>query len=229
MVMMVISNSPKSRLAICSPPPSLVKNKGVILIVALVMLLVMTTIGVTTMSGSTLQERMAANYREQAVAQINAEAALLSGEQFLNALAGGDGRLTLAEIEAVFGVVDGDGNTPQGLYSTKVINAVGPFPLFANVSNAASWTNANSANSIDTTATSAPLGGGGSFDITLQNTVIPPRIAIEYLGCEAEYCSPSQAGYDVDQLYYSFRIVAIGWASNINTYSVLQGMYLSRQ
>jgi type IV pilus assembly protein PilX len=220
MVMMVISNSPKSRLAICSPPPSLVKNKGVILIVALVMLLVMTTIGVTTMSGSTLQERMASNYREQAVAQINAEAALLSGEQFLNALAGGDGRLTLAEIEAVFGVVDGDANAPQGLYSTKVINAVGPFPLFANVSNAASWTNDNS---IDTTATLDPLGG--NFDITLQNTVIAPRIAIEYLGCEASECS---SGADPD-LYYAFRIVAIGWASNINTYSVLQGMYLSRQ
>lgn len=63
--------------------PSMFRQQGVTLIVALVMLLIMTSLGVTTLSGSTLQERMASNSREQHIARVNAEKALRNAEDIL--------------------------------------------------------------------------------------------------------------------------------------------------
>lgn len=60
------------------------KQRGAALFVALIILLVLTLIGVTSMSGSTLQERMAGNMRDVNLAFQAAEAALRDGETLLN-------------------------------------------------------------------------------------------------------------------------------------------------
>lgn len=56
------------------------KQTGSALIISLLMLLVMTMLGITSMSTSTLQEKMAANDRNQKVAFQNAEIALNDSE-----------------------------------------------------------------------------------------------------------------------------------------------------
>lgn len=56
---------------------------GAALVVALVFLLVMTVLGVTSMSTTTLQERMAGNFRDNHLAFQAAEAALREGEALL--------------------------------------------------------------------------------------------------------------------------------------------------
>ncbi|AYC34322.1 hypothetical protein D3880_18995 [Pseudomonas cavernae] len=56
------------------------KQRGAVLLVCLIMLLVLTVLGVTSMSGSTLQERMAGGARDYNVAFQAAEAALRVGE-----------------------------------------------------------------------------------------------------------------------------------------------------
>jgi type IV pilus assembly protein PilX len=193
-------------------------QKGVTLIIALVMLLVMTSLGVTTMSGSVLQERIASNHRQQYIARANAEAALLSAESYLNTLpAGGVGeKLTLSDIEGDFGVV------AVGLYTTKVVNGFGPVNLAFDVTNDANWDNLNS---IEVSNTVPPA----QFSIALQNPGARlPRVIVQYLGCEgtAEECDATHDDYDP---YFSFRIVAIGWGTDINAYSVLQAIYLSKQ
>jgi type IV pilus assembly protein PilX len=71
---------------------------GAVLVVALVFLLLMTLLGVTAMRGTTLQERMAGNLRDNNLALQAAEAALREGEQFLQQaalppFAGADGLL----------------------------------------------------------------------------------------------------------------------------------------
>lgn len=58
-------------------------QQGAILVVALIMLLAMTLIGVTGLSSTTMQERMAGNTREGNIAFQAAEAALRQGEAFL--------------------------------------------------------------------------------------------------------------------------------------------------
>lgn len=58
---------------------------GAVLVIALIMLLAMTLIGVTGLSSTTMQERMAGNLREINIAFQAAEAALREGENFLTA------------------------------------------------------------------------------------------------------------------------------------------------
>lgn len=59
------------------------RQAGAVLIVSLLLLLVMTLIGVTTMSTTSLEEKMAGNMRDKNVALQSAEAALEDGESWL--------------------------------------------------------------------------------------------------------------------------------------------------
>lgn len=58
------------------------KEKGIALLVALVLLLMMSLLGVASMRGTILEERMAGNWRDQNIAMQAAEAALREGESF---------------------------------------------------------------------------------------------------------------------------------------------------
>lgn len=62
---------------------SIRKQDGAVLLVCLVMILILTMIGVASMSNSTLQERMAGGMRDYNVAFQAAEAALRAGEEEL--------------------------------------------------------------------------------------------------------------------------------------------------
>lgn len=57
------------------------QQRGAVLIVGLIMLLVMTLLSVSSLSGSSLEERMASNYRDRQVAFQAAEVALRQGER----------------------------------------------------------------------------------------------------------------------------------------------------
>lgn len=58
------------------------KQRGSILIVSLMILVVLTMIGVSSMSSSSLQERMAGNFRDRQIAFQAAETALAYAEDF---------------------------------------------------------------------------------------------------------------------------------------------------
>ena len=62
------------------------RQKGLVLFIALVMLLVLTVIGVSSIQTSSLQGIMVRNSRDHLLAFHSAEAALSAGEQRLNAL-----------------------------------------------------------------------------------------------------------------------------------------------
>jgi len=59
------------------------RQSGSALIISLVFLLVLTVLSVAAMQGTTMQERMAGNYRENNEAFQAAEAALRTGERYL--------------------------------------------------------------------------------------------------------------------------------------------------
>lgn len=61
-------------------------QRGAVLMVALIMLLLLTVIGMAAIRGSTLQERMAGNMRDRNVAFQSAEAGLRAAETVLNGL-----------------------------------------------------------------------------------------------------------------------------------------------
>lgn len=77
-----------------------VRERGAVLIVSLVFLLVLTVLGVAALRNTTLEERMAGNLRDANLAFQAAEAALREGEQFLQlatlpAFAGTNGLLQM--------------------------------------------------------------------------------------------------------------------------------------
>ena len=103
-------------------PPTEFCQRGATLIVSLVLLIVLTLIGVTAMSTSSLEEKMAGNSRDMNLAFQAAEAALKDAEEFLRT-----GFITAAAF---------DGNNP-GLYPTPAAGNPPPDVYSENV-----WTTA---------------------------------------------------------------------------------------
>lgn len=60
------------------------KQRGAVLIVSLIFLLILSLIGVSSMQGTSMQELMSGNLRDQYIAFNAAEAALLEGENQAN-------------------------------------------------------------------------------------------------------------------------------------------------
>ncbi|ANI13370.1 hypothetical protein A9C11_04940 [Pseudomonas citronellolis] len=60
-------------------------QQGAVLVVALIMLLLLTIIGISSMRGTTMEERMAGNLRDQSLALQAAEAAMRQGEAAVKA------------------------------------------------------------------------------------------------------------------------------------------------
>jgi type IV pilus assembly protein PilX len=181
-----------------------VKNQsGVIIVVALVVLLVMTLISVTLISGSTLQIKMAANARQATVAQSNAEAALRAAEANLTTADFNSEPDPLAAIELAF---------------TGVSAASGNFYIREGVENfnydltqRSGWDAANTAGDVNTDGTS--------------------RFIVEYLG-ELKSGTPDQSinvGIEnkdnITSNPHMFRITTIGYGDNTNLDSILQSTY----
>jgi type IV pilus assembly protein PilX len=83
-------------------PNTISSQRGAALIVALIMLLVMTVLGVSAARNTNLQERMAGNLRDSNLAFQSAERALREGETFLRGgvlppFAGANGLLTMQD------------------------------------------------------------------------------------------------------------------------------------
>ena len=63
--------------------PSQQGQKGMVLIIALIIMFSMTLLGVSTMTTTSLEERMAFNFRDRQLAFQSAEAALREGERYV--------------------------------------------------------------------------------------------------------------------------------------------------
>jgi len=66
------------------------QQRGAVLIISMIILLLLTMLGVTSMRTTQLEERMAGNARDRHVAFEAAEAALVAGEEFADTLASFD-------------------------------------------------------------------------------------------------------------------------------------------
>ncbi len=63
------------------------RQRGAVLIISLMLLLVMTIIGVTALQTTSLEEKMSGNTRDRALAFQSAEVALRAGEEYLGSVA----------------------------------------------------------------------------------------------------------------------------------------------
>ncbi len=161
---------------------------GAVLVVSLLILLVMTILGVSSMGSTTLQERMANNNNQRQIAFQAAEAALRAGETFL-----ASNITSVSDLMTNF-----NATTPvAGMYSelapatgVKDYKLPGTFDFFDD----ASW-----------------LASGSTVEVSnLPGVSQRPRFIIEYMGrigrAPVSYSLKKQ-----DSRQYAFRITAIGW------------------
>ena len=167
---------------------TVIRQKGAVLVVSLLILLVMTVLGVAAMGTSTLQERMANNNRQQQVAFQAAEAALRAAESYL--------ANTVNSVTAL--TVNFNSAAPlTGLYAERAPRtgmATNPVPAGFDIYNDNDW-----------------LAAGNTVEVaTVTSVTRRPRYIIEYVGRVGP--PPNDySGKKPDTRQYGFRITAIGW------------------
>jgi type IV pilus assembly protein PilX len=189
------------------------RQRGAVLIVALLFLVILTMLGVTAMTGTTMEQRMAGNTRDLAVALQSAEAAMRDARRDINGqyFTGAPGRTPSMHISQ-FG--DGTGSD-NGSCSTTAKGLCRP-PAYTPVTNAL----LPSALNIDSTASYAVYGTytGAPQVVGVSNQ---PRYLIEI------FCLP-QHGASIGSAPCKFyRITARGYGSNPNSQISLQEIFLS--
>jgi type IV pilus assembly protein PilX len=191
-------------------------QRGVILIVSLIMLLALTMIGVTLSSGSLLQERLASNARQSSLARLNAESALKEAENRLDGLFSAAGNI-IPVIETQFNTT-GDELRVAINSSGLVFDAL---PNTFDVTDVSDWS-ATPAFSEAATAASILTGGANQT---------APRYMVEYIGLmplnqpAADIDMGAGSTNSVTQIPHAFRVTAIGYGQNEKIYSILQSIY----
>lgn len=156
------------------------KQRGVVLVVGLIMLLLMTLIGTTGMQSTSLQEKMAGNMRDRNLAFQAAESALAAGENFI-------GTKTIAQLNAL--VHDCVGT--DGLFPTPGTGCAPVQPVWND--NSFNWT-ANAA----------------LFDSVLAAVKTSPRYIIEKMPCRDANNDGDCNDAGVDQRVYRITARATG-------------------
>ncbi len=185
--------------------PTPARQRGAILVIALLFLVLLTIIGVSSMSGVTLEEKMAGNLREQNLAFQAAESALRDAEIDLEVGIGGTGNRDPMTIAANFAT----------LCSAAFTSGV----CFAPVATLGAWqTQIVSAAGWDwTSATKTTAYGTHTGATVLVGVFRQPRYVIEYLQEKDDGSTTPPTRY--------FRISTRGWGANENTAVTLQTVY----
>ena len=167
-----------------------IRQQGAILIVSLLLLLVMTLLGITAVSTTSLEEKMASNNRQRQLAFQSASSALRDAETWLRT-----NIIRVAQFETTFN------GTPVELYwlrqptpgdATRVV----PMDIYDGYA----WT----------------VGNSQQPATSVTNAANTPRYVIEYMGRIGE---PPLDYTEPDNRNYAFRVTAIGWGTdNITTY-----------
>lgn len=174
------------------------RQRGVALFISLVLLLVLTIIGVSSVQTTSLETRMARNEHDTLLAFQAAESALRDAERFL--------QLNVASVEDTDAFTDGGAN---GLW-TVADDPGDPDPWQRD----GIW---DGALSVEADATAAG-------DVVVE----PPRYVIEHLGDVARTENPYQLTQDypdpVDRIAM-FRITARGVGGSANAQVLLQSTF----
>lgn len=186
------------------------KQQGAVLIISMVLLLVMSLIGLSSVVSSTLQEKMAGNSQQSALARYAAESGIRAAEVYI-----------ATNIKSKSDLVKFNGST-LGLYSTFPVPSI----LFegdlakqsADLGDVAKSTAWVAANSVEVDDLSSKVQGK------------KPRYAIEYVGRRSksgsDFWTP-EGGTLERGAPYIFKITAIGWGRDTNVYSVLQSHFMT--
>lgn len=201
------------------------KQRGAILIISLMFLVVLTMLALTTMGGITLEERMAGQYRDLNVAFQAAEAGIRDAERDIwgTGFTGFTPRSPIISGRTGFG----DGNDSPNGTCTNIGNTsygrglcyasgTGPFPAYPTVD----MTDVTSGNAI------AVPYGRYTGATALPNVFGQPRYIIEAIWRDIVPTPTLQSLSPVAGVTNYYRVTAMGYGVNQNTRVTLQEMYL---
>ena len=174
------------------------QQRGSVLVVSLLILLVMTLLGITAMSTTTLEEKMAGNLRDKGIAFQAAEAALRDGETDLN-----------------------KNNIAESLFVAACTNGL---CLPAAAGDPPQWKAVNWSASGTTTRKYGVATGATA----LAGVATPPRYIIELLRDIPSAGSSITTGITPPQTKTAFRITAVGYGANAVTTVMLQAVVVKR-
>ena len=186
-------------------------QSGAVLIVSLLFLVVLTMLGVTAMTSSTFEERMAGNARDAAIAHHAAEAALRIGRNTIIEL-NGPTRPPAGNFRQP--VSGGVGKCVAGLCTPRVFTGSVPPDIPVGVN----WTETGA-----TGTTTLGYADESSAD-RLKAVSRQSRYIIEM------FCFKTKVGSIetvADSCRY-WRFTAVGWGKNPNTQVTVQELYLSQ-
>jgi type IV pilus assembly protein PilX len=135
-------------------------QRGVALIMALVFLILLTLLGLTSINTTTLEEKMANNTRDRDLAFQSAETALVAGEAWINTLPN--------ETTPAFP------DSTHGLY----------MPVFNGtpVWNTVDWSSANIVAYPCTPSSATPSSSGSCAGSQISGVATQPKYIVEYMG-----------------------------------------------
>ncbi|BBL35856.1 hypothetical protein Nstercoris_02133 [Nitrosomonas stercoris] len=179
------------------------RQRGAVLITGLIFLVVLTLLGTTALQGTVLEEKMAGNLRDETLAFQAAEAALRSGERFLE-------QVTLPEFNGV-----------DGLYHYMCSSIVDPSA------------EEEEEESLTCPSTPDPVAemdwntvDSRDVDVAMEGVASQPRYFIEQLGnisLQGNSGSAQQSGTALDATM--FRVVARGVGGTETATVLLQSTY----
>lgn len=177
------------------------RQRGAVLITALVLLLVLTLLGLSAIQTTTLEERMAGNYRSGTAAFEAAESALREGESTV----GGFTTRPLPKSDGATGVWVLDSPDPDASKSEAWWREA-----------SASWW--GSTNNIGSYTKSLEFVSGKQVD--------PPHYLIEEVGLIKDSLNVGQSKDENGRYFY--QITARGTGVNQNSISLLRSVYARR-
>jgi type IV pilus assembly protein PilX len=194
-------------------------ERGAVLIIGLVILLVITMVGITGQQGTVLQERMAGNMRQNNIALQAAEAALQVGLSYVEEHYPITGTDTGANFVWTSCSVDGMADT-----STEDSNPCGRLDRVLDDWNGVATGEAEGAKSAKVVTkgnsyrdvakrTSAGLGGD------IPGVIAQPRLYIEVREDPNEQLDPEASSYGVSSYY---TVTAVGFGENEQSRAIVQ-------
>lgn len=189
--------------------PPLRRERGAVLVVALMFLIVLTLLGLSAMTGTTLEERMAGNTRDYTVALQAAEATLRDAEADLKGSGVAVGR-TITVFS--FPTTAGAASCSQGL----CLAANETTQIYGTLN----W------GSTATTPYGAYTQVAGSAPATLSGVSQQPRYVLELMQFTDGKNKARVAGQSTSVDAYYVRITAQAWGANSSTQVTLQEVFV---
>ncbi len=217
-------------------------QRGAVLVVAMLLLLVMTVLGVSGAGNSLLEERMSNNFHESYSAMQSAETALRVAENWLTEEVKAGAVQFVPTTDASYLASQdwfGTDSTKKGLYSTQAAPGISTLcqgktasECTFNAIDETHWRlNSDTQPKGYATLGSDDLGTGELPSINNSNNSLisqPPRFIIEYLGRglgPAPSIVMGSSSATADARMYAFRITAIGWGGEATSRYVLQSHF----